>query len=64
MKTKKINPDKVLNSIANEEKFQKAKMKLVYFNTELTEGERDKLCELVQKSKEKVIQLKTRIKNA
>lgn len=57
MEKKKINKDKILNSISNEEKFQKEKYKLLWFNYQLKESKLQKLQNLIIKSKEKVAKL-------
>ena len=61
MEKKKINKDKILNSISNEGKFQKEKYKLLWFNSQLKESQLHKLENLIIKSKEKVAKLKDKL---
>ena len=62
MEKKKINKDKILNSISNEEKFQKQQYKQLWFNATLKESQLQKITKLITKSKEKVVKLKDKIK--
>ena len=45
MEKKKINKDKVLNSISNEEKFQKKNYKHLWFNSTLNADSETKILE-------------------
>ena len=62
MEKKKINKDKVLNSISNEEKFQKKNYKQLWFNSTLNADSETKILDLIKKSQEKVIKLKEKLK--
>lgn len=63
MEKKKINIEKILNKISAEEKFQREKRKLLYYNTTLKESQQKKLMDMIDKSVENVAKLKDKIKN-
>ena len=64
MEKKYTNIKKVLNTIDNEEKYQKELYKKLWFNEQLKESQVQKLENKIRASKEKIAKLKDKLKKS